>query len=146
MESVNAGEKTASDPSWLERFGTGVDDIRLWLRNVIRLGTLMGKGAYLSVERRRSFQRLGRKTFERFNDGGLSAAERDPDLKELVQQIARLTKKLELEERLVRNIRFGERRGRKAHGAGMPTPSSVAPTNTFQDPAGDPANPKEGAE
>lgn len=106
MESI----KGESQPGWLERTGTAIDDVRAWLRNSVRLGVLMGKGAYLSFERRRSFQRLGRRAYERLNSGALQ----DNVLETHVQQIARLTKKLELEERLLRSIRFGEKRGRKS--------------------------------
>lgn len=93
----------------LERLGTTVDGVRLWLSKAWRMGVLMANGAYLLAERRRLFVKLGEETYRKLKDGSL----RDPELKPLVTQLEKLTKKVEIEEMLIRSLRFGGR-GRRA--------------------------------
>ncbi len=92
----------------LERFGTGVDSARRWGMMVWRLSVLMAKGAYLLGERRRLFAKLGEEAFRRFQSGELKSEALHP----LVHQVERITKKIEIEEMLVRSLRFGSRGGR----------------------------------
>lgn len=101
MKSDSAGK--------LEKLGTTVDGIRLWLTKAWRIGVLMAKGAYLLNERRRLFVKLGEETYRRLREGEMKA----PELQGLVTQLERLTKKVEIEEMLIRGLRFGgrERKG-----------------------------------
>jgi hypothetical protein len=89
-----------------ERLGNWVDDARYWITKSWKLGALMAKGAYLVTERRRLLRRLGEETYYRMLKHEISSA----DLEPLVQQLERLTKKIEIEELLVLGIRFGKRR------------------------------------
>lgn len=94
----------------LEKIGTSVDFLRVWMKKTWRIGMLMAKGAYIVGERRRLFVQLGEEVYKRISRGEL----KDPQLEPLVQQLERLTKKVELEEVLIRNIRFGNRAARMA--------------------------------
>lgn len=69
----------------------------------------MAKGAYLVGERRRLFQRLGEEIYYKVVKGEFAHA----DLEPLVRELDRLTKKVELEEMLIRGLRFGEGRHRR---------------------------------
>ncbi len=67
----------------------------------------MAKGGYLITERKRLFTRLGEEVYYKIQKGEWRNVELEP----LVKQLEKLTKKIEIEELLVRSIRFG-RRGR----------------------------------
>ncbi len=87
----------------LEKVGTFIDGFRLWVTRGWRIALLMGKGAYIVGERRRLFVRLGEEVFTKMQGGLL----RDPDLEPLVEQLEKLTRKVEIEETMIRSIRFG---------------------------------------
>jgi hypothetical protein len=87
----------------LERVGTGIDSVRRWGTILWRISALMAKGAYLVAERQRLFQLLGEKVYERIQKGEL----KDKDWEQVVHQLDRLSKKIEIEEILIRNLRFG---------------------------------------
>lgn len=107
---------------FLEKFGTGFDDVRMWFSKAWQIGVLMAKGAYLLGERRRLFVKLGEETYGRIQRGQMH----DPDLEPLVHQLDRLTKKVEIEEMLIRKLRYGkEARNRTA----PPSEPSPAPGN-----------------
>ena len=89
---------------WLERFLGHFDAIRLWLTKAWRIGILMAKGGYLLSERRKLFQRLGESVYFKIKKGEFGNAELEP----LVQQLDKLTKKVEIEELLIRGVRFGK--------------------------------------
>jgi hypothetical protein len=88
----------------IERIGTGIDAARRWGNSFWRLSVLMAKGAYLLQERKRLFGKLGEEVYERVRKGELKS----PALEPLVHQLDRLTKKVEIEEMLVRSLRFGQ--------------------------------------
>lgn len=69
----------------------------------------MAKGAYLVTERKRIFRELGEEVYTRLTKGEITISGVEGKVKEL----DRLTKKVELEEMLIRNLRFGEVRSRK---------------------------------
>lgn len=92
-----------------ERLGDAIDELRYWLVHSWRLASLMAKGAYLVGERKRLFRRLGEEVYYKMAKGELANA----DLEPLVNQLGRLTKKVEIEEMLIRGIRFGEQRSRR---------------------------------
>lgn len=93
----------------IEKIGTTVDGVRLWFSKAWRIGVLMAKGAYLLAERRRLFVKLGEDVYHKSLRGEL----KNPDFEPLVSQLERLTKKVEIEEMLIRTLRFGKER-RKA--------------------------------
>lgn len=99
--------------SGLERLGIAVDAARTWVGRTWRIGILLAKGAYIVGERRRLFVKLGEEVFAKHSRGEIAAPELDP----LFQQLERLTKKVEIEEILIRNLRFGTRGGRSARPA-----------------------------
>lgn len=72
----------------------------------------MGKGSYLLGERRRVLIRLGEEVYERFQAGEMN----DPHLKPMVDQLDRMTKKVEIEEMLIHRIRFGGKTARTRAG------------------------------
>lgn len=94
----------------LEQIGTWFDGVRAWLLKSWKLSMLMGKGAYIVGERKRLFQKLGESVYYKISRGEIQSIELEP----LVQQLDRLTKKIEIEEILVRSVRFGGRSSRPA--------------------------------
>ena len=68
-----------------------------------RVTALMAKGAYLIGERRRLLVKLGEDVYEKIRAGEVKHEAWTP----LVHQLDRITKKIEIEEMLVRNARFG---------------------------------------
>lgn len=87
----------------LERFLTQVDVVRFWFTRSWRIGIMMAKGGYLISERKKLFKRLGEEAFHRIQKGDLSLS----DLIPLTQEIKELTKKIEIQELLIRRLRFG---------------------------------------
>ena len=65
----------------------------------------MAKGAYLLGERQRLLNRLGEEAFDRLKSGEWKGE----NLESLVKQLERTTKKIEIEERLIQQARFGDR-------------------------------------
>ncbi len=94
---------------FFERMGGSVDAVRSWLFKAWRLGTLMAKGAYLIGERKTLLHKLGQETYRCFQNGQLSNATIEP----LVRQLDRLNKKIEIEETLIENLRYGVKHGRR---------------------------------
>jgi len=114
----------------LETIMTWLYDVRLWFTQAARLGQLMARGAYLLGERRRLFVKLGEMVYENQQgerdegqgaatsgapDGELWQKRVQPLVHQLVHQIDRLTKKLEIEEMLIRSVRFGVKPERPHH-------------------------------
>lgn len=97
-----------SNATLVERFAARLDVVRAVASNLWRLGSLMVKGAYLVGERKRLLTKLGEQALDSIQKGRIQ----DPELHATVQQLLRVTKKLELEEILVRNARHGVRLGR----------------------------------
>lgn len=87
----------------LERVGGWVDTVRGWTTKSWRIALRMTKGAYLLSERRRLFKQLGEEVYYKIQKGEM----RNADLEPVVEELNRLSKKVELEERQIRNIRFG---------------------------------------
>ena len=87
----------------LERGGTPANVLRFWFTRAWKIGLLMAKGGYLLSERKKLFKRLGEETYYRIQKGDLSLTELIP----LTEEIKALTKKIELEELLIRRVRFG---------------------------------------
>lgn len=108
--------------STLEKIGTGVDTVRGWMTQAWKIGMNMGKGAYLLSERRRLFAHLGEEVYYKFVKGELHHG----DLEPLIKQLDRLTKKVEIEEMLIRSIRFGKNeRHRRKGSASKPAESEA---------------------
>ena len=76
----------------------------------------MSKGAYLLSERRRLFGKLGEEVYYRMVKGEWQNAELEP----LIRQLEKLSKKVEIEEMLIRGIRFGARPAREKRGRAAP--------------------------
>lgn len=91
---------------WFERLADGVDTSRRLVTNFSKLAFIMSKGAYLVEERRRLFEELGRSYFDLVAAGKIPAGE----LETTIKHIERLSKKIDLEEILIRQFRFGYRR------------------------------------
>ena len=89
----------------LEKIGTWFDLFRAWLTKAWRIGILMAKGSYLVGERRRLFQKLGEDLYRSFSEQGANPERFTPT----IQALNRTTKKIELEEVLIKNLRFGTR-------------------------------------
>jgi len=87
---------------------------------------LMAKGAYLLGERRRLLLKLGEEAFARLKSEDWKAA----DLEQLVRQLERVSKKIEIEEKLIQEERFGDRApARDAEDAPEPAPEAPEPKN-----------------
>lgn len=87
----------------LEWLMTQIDLIRFWFTRSWRIGVMMGKGGYLTSERKKLFKKLGEEAFYRMQKGDMSLN----DLIPLTQEIKDITKKIEIQELLIRRIRFG---------------------------------------
>jgi hypothetical protein len=90
---------------FIERFAGNVDGFRKWFSKAWKIGSLMTKGAYLVGERKRLFTQLGEEVYYKVVKGELQNAELEP----IVHKLDRLTKKVEIEEILIRSMRFGGR-------------------------------------
>ncbi len=106
---------------YLEQFGTAVDGARAWFSKAGKIAMLMCKGAYLLTERRRLFGKLGEEVYYKMAKGEWQNAELEP----LARQLEKLTKKIEIEEMLIRGIRFGARPAR--HKRHRPLSSERSP-------------------
>ena len=126
-------ESEQNTESRLERFGTFIDSIRLWTTKAWKISLLMAKGAYLLSERRRLFLKLGEDVYYKIQKGEM----RIPDLEFIVSQLDRLTKKVELEEMLIRNIRFGSKIARVQQEESVLEPAEGAPPDTTPNTAMD---------
>src|SRR4051812_12665937 len=89
----------------LERVGSSLFSLRLWLFKSWRIAMLMTKGSYLLAERRRLLSRLGEDLFQQRLKGDWKPEAFD----ETVHQLDRLTKKIEIEEVLINRLRYGKK-------------------------------------
>lgn len=89
----------------LERIGSSLFSLRLWLFKSWRIAMLMMKGSYLLAERRRLVLRLGEILFQQRLRGEWKPEAFD----DAVHQLDRLTKKIEIEEVLINRLRFGKK-------------------------------------
>ena len=87
----------------LEKLGTQIDGVRFWFTRAWKIGLLMAKGGYLLQERRNLFKRLGEETYYRIQKGDLSLNELIP----LTEEIKSISRKVELEELIIRKLRCG---------------------------------------
>ena len=71
----------------------------------------MAKGAYLLGERRRLLLKLGQEAFGRMKNGEWKSE----DLDQLVKQLDRVSKKIEIEEKLIQSARFGNSSSSEPH-------------------------------
>lgn len=101
-------DNETSKPGIIERMGLLVDGIRQGSLNVWKIGVLMLKGAYLVTERRHLFEKLGEEVFFKIQKGEWQNAE----LETKIQQLQKMTRKVEVEEARIRGIRYGTRAGR----------------------------------
>jgi len=90
--------------SVVEKFSHHLETGRLWITRSWQIALLMAKGAYLTTERRRLFGKLGEEVYFKIQKGELHNTE----LERVVEEIDRLSKKLEVEELQIRAVRFGE--------------------------------------
>ena len=95
---------------FLERLGTAVYSFRAWLTKMRKLTVVMAKGGYIVNERKRLFIKLGEEVYYKISRGEMRSADLDP----IVEQLDRLTRKVEVEELLVRHIRFGKQSGKRS--------------------------------
>jgi len=86
-----------------ERLSLASEGLRLWMGKAWKIGVLMAKGAYLLGERRRLLLKLGDEAFARLKSSEWKADELD----QLVKQLERVTKKIDIEEKLIQAERFG---------------------------------------
>lgn len=89
----------------LERVGSSLFTLRLWLSKSWRIAVLMTKGSYLLAERRRLLSRLGEQLYRQKLKGEWQPEAFD----DTVHQLDRLTKKIVVEEVLINRLRFGKR-------------------------------------
>jgi hypothetical protein len=89
----------------LERMGSSLFSLRLWLSKSWRIAVLMTKGSYLLAERRRLLLRLGEELFQQRSRGEL----KPEAFEDTIQRLDRLTKKIAVEEVLINRIRYGKK-------------------------------------
>ncbi len=94
-----------------ERLSLASEGLRLWVGKAWKIGVLMAKGAYLLGERRRLLLKLGEESFGRLKSGDWKADELD----QLVKQLERVTKKIDIEEKLIQSARFGNAEAEARH-------------------------------
>lgn len=112
--------------SFLERCLTFAHDGQLWFIRAYRIGKMMAQGAYLLSERKRLFAKLGEEVYAKFLSGEL----RHPSLEASVHQLDRLTKKIEIEEMLIRSIKTGSRPSRSKSSADANSPGPSRPASS----------------
>ncbi len=96
-----------------------MDVIRFWFTRAWRIGILMAKGGYLTSEKKKLFNRLGEEAFYRMQKGDLSLTELIP----LTQKIQNLIQKIEIQELLIRRLRFGTSHKKKITSQGSEEPT-----------------------
>jgi hypothetical protein len=96
--------QTPLTESTVEKLSLLWETVRLWLTQAWRIAFLMARGAYLTQERRNLFEKLGEEVYYKIQKGEL----RNTELHDLVKEVDRLTKKLEISEIKIRSIRFGQ--------------------------------------
>ena len=101
--------KPHQDAGVAERFGLALDRVRFFLFRAWKIAVLMVKGAYLAQERRRLLENIG----TRYYSGAREGLWNHPELESMIHQLDRLTKKIEIEEMLIRGLRSGTKAGRK---------------------------------
>ena len=101
-KAPKAPKESSESIGTLERIGTSFDNLRGLGTKFLRIGVLMAKGAYLMGERRQLFLKLGQAVYDKVQKGELKNAELEP----IVHQLDRMTKKVEIEEILIRRLRF----------------------------------------
>ncbi len=89
----------------LERVGSSLFSLRLWLSKSWRIALLLTKGSSLLSERRRLFSQLGEELFRQRLQGEWKPEAFDGT----VHQLDRITKKIAIEEVLINRIRFGKK-------------------------------------
>ena len=94
-----------------ERLSLASEGLRLWVGKAWKIGVLMAKGAYLLGERRRLLLKLGEEAFGRMKVGEWKSE----DLDQLVKQLERVSKKIEIEEKLIQSARFGSSGAPESH-------------------------------
>jgi hypothetical protein len=80
-----------------------ITGLTLWFTKASRIAVVMARGAYWSGERKRLLVLLGAETLEQLKRGSLEPAK----LAVFADQIDRIRERLEAEETLIREIRFG---------------------------------------
>ena len=89
----------------LEQAVDSLDVLKAWFTQSWKIGIMMAKGAYLLSERRRLFSKLGEEVYYKVERGEIQ----NKDLESIVKDLSLLTKKVELEEMLIRSTRFGRK-------------------------------------
>jgi hypothetical protein len=105
---------------FLERLGGSLDGMRSWVSAAWRMGSMMAKGAYLLGERKALLYKLGQEVYKHCHSGEIQHASIDP----IIHQLDRLNKKVEIEETLIENLRYGVKHGRKGPRSAQGDPHS----------------------
>lgn len=88
-----------------EKMGSTLDAFRMWITQSWKIALMLTKGAYLLSERKALFKKLGQDVYYKIKKGEWQNSELD----QTVNQIDRLSKKIELEELQIRNVRYGKK-------------------------------------
>lgn len=107
--------------STIEKLSFVWETIRLWLTQAWRIAFLMARGAYLTQERKNLFGKLGEEVYYKIQKGEL----RNTELQDVVKDIDRLTKKLEISEIKIRSIRFGQNQSGPSSTPNQPIPGEI---------------------
>lgn len=96
-------ETNASSSNWIEKISSSWELIRLWSIQAWKIAFSMARGGYFVQERKQLFARLGEEVYYKSKKGEWL----DAQFQNSIQEIDRLTKKLELSEMRIRSLRFG---------------------------------------
>lgn len=87
----------------IEKLSSSWETLRLWAIQAWKIAFALARGSYFVQERHRLFSKLGEELYYKSKKGELL----DARLQGPIEEIDRLTKKLELSEMRIRSLRFG---------------------------------------
>lgn len=96
-------ETNTSSSNWVEKLGGFWELIRLWSIQAWKIAFSMARGGYFVQERQHLFAKLGEDLYYKAKKGEWL----DAQFQLSIEEIDRLTKKLELSEIRIRSLRFG---------------------------------------
>lgn len=94
---------THSSSLFIEKIGNVWETIRLWAIQAWKIAYTMARGGYFVQERKQLFSKLGEDIYYKAKKGEWV----DARFQDSIQELDKITKKLELSEMRIRSLRFG---------------------------------------
>jgi len=103
LRKITDGNMTQKYSNQIEKLSGLWETLRLWVVQAWKIAFTMVRGSYFVQERQRLFSKLGEELYYKSKKGEFL----DARLQGPIDEIDRLTKKLELSEMRIRSLRFG---------------------------------------